>query len=57
MRVLGERPLAAVSGRIFDIKEKPSMNTAQIRDALLWCVIRNIGLVTVWSILGLRRDD
>ena len=27
------------------------MNIAQIREALLWCVILNIGLVTVWSIL------
>ncbi len=29
------------------------MNIAQIREALLWCVILNIGLVTVWSILVL----
>ena len=27
------------------------MNIAQIREALLWCVILNIGLVTVWSIV------
>jgi hypothetical protein len=30
-----------------------AMNIAQIREALLWCVILNIGLVTVWSILVL----
>ena len=29
------------------------MNIAQIREAPLWCVILNIGLVTVWSILVL----
>jgi uncharacterized protein DUF6868 len=29
------------------------MNIAQIREALLWCVILNIGFVTVWSILVL----
>ena len=29
------------------------MNTAQIREALLWCVILNIGPVTVRSILVL----
>src|SRR5260370_18804705 len=29
------------------------MNIAHIREALLWCVILNIGLVTVWSILVL----
>jgi hypothetical protein len=29
------------------------MNVAQIREALLGCVILNIGLVTVWSILVL----
>jgi hypothetical protein len=29
------------------------MNIAQIHEALLWCVILNIGLVTVWSILVL----
>jgi hypothetical protein len=29
------------------------MNIAQIREALLCCVILNIGLVTVWSILVL----
>jgi len=30
-----------------------AMNIAQVREALLWCVILNIGLVTVWSILVL----
>jgi len=29
------------------------MNIAQIREALLWCVILNICLVIVWSILVL----
>ena len=29
------------------------MSIAQIREALLWCVILNIGLVTVWSIMVL----
>ena len=29
------------------------MNIAQIREALLWCVILNIGFVTVWSMLVL----
>ena len=33
------------------------MSIAQIREALLWCVILNIGLVTVWSILVLVAKE